>query len=109
MIFDCFFIVLCALAVLAWYTITELSAPSSEPEHKPNKLLMILVDGFGWDYFDKFDEDELPGFTKLRKNGVAAEALIPVFPSLSVVNYYSIFTGNFAFQKSDSTCSVALL
>ena len=98
MIFDCFFIVLCALAVLAWYTITELSAPSSEPEHKPNKLLVILVDGFRWDYVDKFDKDELPGFTKLRQKGVAADAMIPVFPSMSVTNYYALFTGNLYFR-----------
>ena len=62
----------------------------------PNKLLLVLVDGFRWDYVDQFSSDELPGFTRLRQNGVAAEALIPVFPSVTIVNYFSIFTGNFA-------------
>jgi len=62
-------------------------------ESEPNKLLLIMVDGVRWDYTDKFSSGELPGFTKLRQNGVAAEALIPVYPSLSLVNYYSIMTG----------------
>ena len=56
--------------------------------------MLILVDGVRWDYLDKFASGELPGFTKLRQNGVSAEAFIPVFPSLSFVNYYSIMTGN---------------
>jgi len=63
-------------------------------ESPANKLLLIMVDGVRWDYFEKFSDAELPGFTKLRQNGVKAEALIPVFPSLSLVNYYSIMTGN---------------
>lgn len=72
------------------FALVQPSASSSTP----NKLLLILVDGFRWDYFDKFSSDELPGFTRLRQNGVSPEALVPVFPSLSFVNYYSIMTGN---------------
>jgi len=59
----------------------------------PNKLLLMLIDGFRWDYFDKFNETELPGFNKLRRSGVSAEGFVPTFPSLSLVNYYSIMTG----------------
>jgi predicted AlkP superfamily pyrophosphatase or phosphodiesterase len=58
-----------------------------------NKLLLVMIDGFRWDYFAQFDKNELPGFDKLRQTGVSAESFIPVFPSLSYVNYYSIMTG----------------
>ena len=85
-------IILCALAALLWYGITQV--PTSSKSSARNKLLFILVDGFRWDYFDKFADGELPGFARLRQNGVAAEALVPVFPSVTVVNYYSIVTGN---------------
>ena len=86
-----FVFVACALAALMLLCIVELTMSELA---KPNKLLLILVDGFRWDYFDKFSDAELPGFARLRQNGVAAEALIPVFPSLSFVNYYSIMTGH---------------
>jgi len=94
MIFPECIIVCCALAVLLWYGISELSSPSEKSSAR-NKLLFILVDGLRWDQLDKFSEEELPGFTRLRKNGVAAEALIPVFPSVTLVNYYSIMSGDF--------------
>ena len=86
--------VVCALATLMLFVIVKLSLSTLSSSTPPNKLLLILVDGFRWDYFDEFSSAELPGFTKLRQNGVAADALIPVFPSLSFVNYYSIMTGN---------------
>jgi len=73
-------------------TLFVLVQPSSSAA-APNKLLLIMVDGFRWDYFDKLSTDELPGFTRLRQNGVSADAFVPIFPSLSFPNYYSIMTG----------------
>ncbi|ELU15899.1 hypothetical protein CAPTEDRAFT_108158 [Capitella teleta] len=58
-----------------------------------NKLLVILVDGFRWDYFQQFSDGELPGFEKLQQVGVKAKYLQPVFPSYSFVNFYSLMTG----------------
>lgn len=84
-----FYFVVSALTTLMLFGLIQPSSSSSSP----NKLLLILVDGFRWDYFDKLSEDELPGFTRLRQNGVSAEAFMPVFPSLSFANYYSIMTG----------------
>jgi predicted AlkP superfamily pyrophosphatase or phosphodiesterase len=63
------------------------------PVSGPNKLLVMLIDGFRWDYFDQFNPTELPGFNKLRQNGVSAGGITPAFPSLSIVNYYSLMTG----------------
>jgi len=53
----------------------------------------VLVDGFRWNYFDQFGSNELTGFSRLRSEGAIAERLLPEFPSLSYVNYYSLMTG----------------
>jgi ectonucleotide pyrophosphatase/phosphodiesterase family protein 6 len=77
--------------------VTAAAAAAPPPvKDSANKLLVILVDGFRWNYFDKFGPNELPGFERIRQSGVAADAFIPVFPSLSFVNYYSIMTGLYA-------------
>jgi predicted AlkP superfamily pyrophosphatase or phosphodiesterase len=68
-------------------------ATSNKPGGGANKLLLLMIDGFRWDYFDMFGKDALPGFNKLRQSGVSAESFVPVFPTLSYVNYYSIMTG----------------
>lgn len=57
-----------------------------------NKRYVILVslDGFRADYLDRFD---LPNFRSIIQHGVRAEGLIPVFPSITTPNHYSIATG----------------
>ena len=65
----------------------------SPGEATPNKLLVLLIDGFRWDYFDHFEEAELPGFRTLMEGGVKADYLQPTFPSYSFVNFYSLMTG----------------
>ncbi|XP_052806095.1 glycerophosphocholine cholinephosphodiesterase ENPP6-like [Mya arenaria] len=57
-----------------------------------NKLLLILVDGFRWDYFD-LPQIQLRGFERLKKEGVRAKWLEPVFPANSFPNYKSMETG----------------
>lgn len=58
------------------------------------KLLLILVDGFRWDYLDIFfTPGELRGFPKLQEMGVRVDRQTPQFPTLSYVNYYSLMTG----------------
>lgn len=60
--------------------------------HQQHKSYVILVslDGFRADYLDRFD---LPNFRRLTQNGVRAEGLIPMFPSVTAPNHYSIVTG----------------
>lgn len=53
-------------------------------------VLLISLDGFRWDYFDRV---ETPNLDRLRKEGVVAKSLIPVFPSKTFPNHYSIVTG----------------
>ena len=60
---------------------------------KENYVLMVSFDGFRYDYIDMCDT---PNFDKIAQNGVKADALIPVFPSLTFPNHYSIATGSYA-------------
>ncbi len=53
-------------------------------------VLLISLDAFRYDYFDKADT---PNLDRLRREGLQAESLIPVFPSNTFPNHYSIVTG----------------
>ncbi|KAK3852388.1 hypothetical protein Pcinc_041023 [Petrolisthes cinctipes] len=57
------------------------------------QLLYILLDGFRWDYLDKVPVSELPGFTKLLKEGGRARWTNPLFPSLSYPTWTTLATG----------------
>lgn len=58
-----------------------------------NYVLMVSFDGFRYDYTDLANT---PNFDRLAEEGVKADALIPVFPSLTFPNHYSIATGAYA-------------
>lgn len=53
-------------------------------------LLVIAVDGFRYDYFEKLD---VPNLKALRDEGASATALKPVFPSTTFPNFYAMATG----------------
>ncbi|MFT3781695.1 MAG: ectonucleotide pyrophosphatase/phosphodiesterase [Nibricoccus sp.] len=55
-------------------------------------VLLISMDGFRWDYCEKFPA-ETPTLRHLRETGASARGLIPVFPSNTFPNHYSIATG----------------
>ncbi|MEO1021588.1 MAG: ectonucleotide pyrophosphatase/phosphodiesterase [Bacteroidota bacterium] len=65
-------------------------AGCSSNKSAPNKLLLISFDGFRYDYLSK---THTPNFDLLIRNGVQSEGLIPVFPSKTFPNHYSIATG----------------
>lgn len=54
------------------------------------RLMVFMLDGFRWDYFDREGQSGLKFF--LRKS-VRAEYLINSFPTISFPNYYTIMTG----------------
>lgn len=53
-------------------------------------VILISLDGFRYDYVEKFQPENL---TKFIKNGVAAKSLIPSFPTKTFPNHYTIATG----------------
>jgi predicted AlkP superfamily pyrophosphatase or phosphodiesterase len=53
-------------------------------------LVLISIDGFRWDYLDRFKP---PTLIRLGAEGVRADGLIPEFPSKTFPNHYTIVTG----------------
>lgn len=61
------------------------------PEHRDKPyVILVSLDGFRWDYQDLYDT---PALDRIAANGVRAERMIPVFPTLTFPNHYSIATG----------------
>jgi len=59
----------------------------------PAPVVLVSLDAFRWDFFEK---TETPNFDALVARGVRAEHLIPVFPTKTFPNHYSIATGLYA-------------
>jgi predicted AlkP superfamily pyrophosphatase or phosphodiesterase len=61
------------------------------PQHlsKPS-VVLISADGFRADFLDRPD---VPNIRRLLQRGARARALIPVFPTLTFPNHYSLVTG----------------
>lgn len=55
-------------------------------------LLLISMDGFRWDYCS-LHPAETPHLRQLAREGISARELIPVYPSNTFPNHYSIVTG----------------
>jgi predicted AlkP superfamily pyrophosphatase or phosphodiesterase len=67
------------------------SGGTNRPERRDAPyLILISFDGFRPDYLDRFD---LPNFRRVAASGARARAMIPVFPSLTFPNHYSLVTG----------------
>lgn len=55
-----------------------------------SKLIVILMDGFRWDYFQNV---HMPGFSEMAQDGVKSAYIVPDYPSISYPNFYSLMTG----------------
>lgn len=62
---------------------------SPEQEKKPY-VIMISIDGFRYDYAEKFQAKNL---LELSGHGVKATAMQPSYPSLTFPNHYTLVTG----------------
>ncbi len=60
------------------------------PTKKPNPLILISIDGFRYDYIKLYKP---PTLMRLKKNGLNAESLVPIYPSKTFPNHFSIITG----------------
>jgi len=58
-------------------------------QEKPH-VILISFDGFRWDYAHRNITQNL---NRMAKNGVSALSLMPVFPTKTFPNHYSIITG----------------
>lgn len=67
-------------------------APTASAAKTPPPLLLISLDGFRWDYCDLYP-DETVHLRRLRREGCSSEGLIPVYPSNTFPNHYTIVTG----------------
>lgn len=79
-----FFVVLALLLSGSLRAAGQLSVPAP--------VLLISLDGFRWDYCELYAA-ETPNLRRLRAEGASARGLIPVFPSNTFPNHYSIATG----------------
>lgn len=68
----------------------EVAATDSRGGSAP--LVLISLDAFRWDYCALHPE-QTPHLRQLARDGVSARQLIPVFPSNTFPNHYTIVTG----------------
>ena len=64
--------------------------PGRAQERAVPIVILISFDGWRWDYMSRA---HVPNLQKLASRGVRAEALIPVFPTKTFPNHYTIVTG----------------
>jgi len=60
------------------------------PDKVVNPVILISLDGFRYDYIEKFRP---PNLLKLIETGVRAERMLPVYPSKTFPNHISLITG----------------
>jgi len=69
----------------------EPNALNSGRARKAHYVVLISLDGFRWDYAEKWGA---PHLKKMAEEGASApEGMIPSFPSLTFPNHYTIVTG----------------
>jgi len=66
------------------------AAPAAAPRGLQQSLVLISIDGFRWDYFNRAGTGNLH---TLASHGVHAERMVPSFPSVTFPNHYTIVTG----------------
>ncbi len=77
--------VLWIVAVCSIPAIANSSGGINAPEQRDKPyLILISIDGFRWDYQDRF---ETPALDRLAARGIRAESMQPVFPTLTFPNH----------------------
>ena len=91
----CLLPVAAAVALAGSFAVLGRSAAlgSDRAQELEPTVILISLDGFRWDYLDIA---ETPNLDRLAAAGVRAEALVPIFPTKTFPNHYSIATGLYA-------------
>ncbi|TFV94178.1 alkaline phosphatase family protein [Algoriphagus kandeliae] len=76
--------------VLSFILFLQVSVFSFAQDNQKNYVILISLDGFRYDYVERFQPKNLSQFIK---EGTAAKGLIPSFPSKTFPNHYTIATG----------------
>ncbi len=88
------FLILIAITIVSCKSTSNLTSPTlttnSKASLKKPYVILISLDGFRWDYIEKYQP---PHLSKFVNNGVKAESLIPSFPTKTFPNHYTIATG----------------
>lgn len=71
------------------YIAFALPAAAQPKDLKPT-VILISLDGFRWDYVDRFKP---PALSRMAKEGVRAKWMIPSFPTKTFPNHYTVVTG----------------
>lgn len=63
---------------------------SRDPGPEARIVILVGLDGFRWDYLEKFQP---PTLLEMARGGVTTPAMIPAFPTLTFPNFYTLATG----------------
>lgn len=75
-----------------WLLLLFLAVTSCAQAQQTPYVVMVSFDGFRYDYAERYN---LPNFKRMIREGAAAEALIPSFPSKTFPNHYTLVTGQY--------------
>jgi predicted AlkP superfamily pyrophosphatase or phosphodiesterase len=80
------------LAVLGLFScgLLVVSCTTPPPAAPAGPLILVSLDGFRWDYLQKYDA---PTLKALAAAGVHARRMTPAFPSKTFPNHYTLVTG----------------
>jgi len=84
------FIAVCLAAITSGVAAQSSGGINTPAQMAKPYVVMISFDGFKPEYLQRID---LPAFARVAKNGVQSVGMIPVFPSKTFPNHYSIATG----------------
>ena len=59
-------------------------------------LTLISMDGFRYDYLDKFTREEVPNFYYMMENGAKAAHVHNIFPSVTLPSHMTLLSGLYA-------------
>ena len=81
--------ILCAVLLALAFVAPSAAEPPLAQTTRPI-VILIAIDGWRWDYIERFRPPVLGG---MAAAGVRSEGLIPIFPSKTFPNHYTVVTG----------------